>query len=222
MTKILLVEDNQQIAKNIKTYLELEDGREVSTSYDGEKGLMMAKMHEFDLILLDLMLPGIDGKSFCHAIRAEKNVPVIIITAKSQLEDKLELFDLGADDYLVKPFDLEELLARGKALLRRGVMRNLFQFRDISVDLQKKEIKKADELVHLTLKEFQILELLIRNKGRALSRTDVITELWGDDAIWEADNKLDVYISTIRKKLDKEIITTLKGFGYLVGEIDED
>ena len=116
---------------------------------------------------------------------------------------------------------MEELFARAKALLRRGVMKDIFQFKDIFVDLQKKEIKKAGEVVHFTLKEFQILELLIRNEGRALSRTDVITELWGDDAIWEADNKLDVYISTIRKKLNKEIITTVKGFGYLVGEIDE-
>jgi DNA-binding response OmpR family regulator len=94
MPKILLVEDNQQIAKNIKTYLELEEGREVATSYDGEKGLMMAKIHNYDLILLDLMLPGVDGKSFCQAIKKIKNTPIIIITAKSQLEDKLELFDL--------------------------------------------------------------------------------------------------------------------------------
>jgi DNA-binding response OmpR family regulator len=222
MTKILLVEDNQQIAKNIKTYVELEEGREVATSYDGEKGLMMAKMHEYDLIFLDLMLPGIDGKSFCQAIRTVKNIPIIIITAKSQLEDKLELFDLGADDYLVKPFDLEELLARAKALLRRGIMSSLFQYEDIAVDLQKKEAKKAGKGVHLTLKEFQILELLIQNKGRTLSRTDIITELWGDDAVWESDNKLDVYISTIRKKLHKNIITTVKGYGYCIGDSNTD
>jgi DNA-binding response OmpR family regulator len=93
MPKILLVEDNQKIAKNIKTYLELEEGREVTTSYDGEKGLLMAQMHGYDLILLDLMLPKIDGKSFCKAIRKVKNIPIIVITAKSQLEDKLDLFD---------------------------------------------------------------------------------------------------------------------------------
>jgi DNA-binding response OmpR family regulator len=122
-------------------------------------------------------------------VRKEKNVPIIIITAKSQLEDKLELFDLGADDYLVKPFGLEELFARGKALLRRGIKGNFFHFHNIIVDLQKKEVKKISTidskaggetitLVHLTLKEFQILEFLIKNKGRALSRTDIITELW--------------------------------------------
>jgi DNA-binding response OmpR family regulator len=160
----------------------------------------------------------VDGKSFCQAIRKLKNVPIIIITAKSQLEDKLELFDLGADDYLVKPFDLEELLARAKALLRRGVLGAFFNYGEIAVDLLKKEVKKAGTVVHLTLKEFQILELLVQNKGRTLSRTDIITELWGDDAIWEADNKLDVYISTLRRKLDKNLITTIKGFGYLIGE----
>jgi DNA-binding response OmpR family regulator len=137
---------------------------------------------------------------------------------------------LGADDYLVKPFDLEELFARGKALLRRGIKGNFFRFHNIVIDLQKKEVKKVSEtdsrqgektnIIHLTLKEFQILEFLIKNKGRALSRTDIITELWGDDAIWEADNKLDVYMSTLRRKLDKDIITTVKGFGYTIGGTD--
>ena len=220
MPKILLVEDNQQIAKNIKTYLGLEEGREVTTSYDGEKGLVLAKMHDYDLIFLDLMLPKIDGKSFCQTIRKTKNVPIIIITAKSQLEDKLELFDLGADDYLVKPFDLSELFARARALLRRGSKGECFQFGDIIVNLPKKEVKKIykaeEKIIHLTLKEFQILELLIQNKGRTLSRTDIITELRGDDAIREADNKLDVYISTLRRKLNKNIITTMKWYGYCI------
>lgn len=219
MPKILLIEDNQQIAKNIKTYLELEEGWEVSTSYNGEKGLMMAKMCVYDLVLLDLMLPWIDGKTICQKLGELKNVPVIIITAKSQLEDKLELFDLGADDYLVKPFDLEELLARAKALLRRGVMGNFFTYKTIKVDLWKKEVTKDWEPVHLTLKEFQILELLIRNKT-VVSRTDVITELWGDDSIREADNKLDVYISNLRKKLDKNLIVTMKWFWYSIANAE--
>lgn len=218
MTKILLVEDNQQIAKNIKTYLELEEWWDVSTSYDWEKGLMMAKMQDYDLILLDLMLPWIDGKTICHKIRGIKNTPIIIITAKSQLEDKLELFDTGADDYLVKPFDLEELLARVKALLRRWIKWSFFDYKWLSVDLQKKEVQKNGKSIHLTLKEFQILELLIKNKGIALSRTDLITELWGEDAIWEADNKLDVYISNLRKKLDKHLIITVKGFWYTLAD----
>ncbi|MDR0607608.1 MAG: response regulator transcription factor [Candidatus Peribacteria bacterium] len=126
MPKILLVENNQQIAHEIKSFLELE-GRDVITSYDGEKGLTMAKLQDFDLILLDLMLPGVDGKSFVQIVRTKKNVPIMIITAKSQLEDKLELFDLGADDYLVKPFDFSELLARAKALLRRGLVSHQVQ-----------------------------------------------------------------------------------------------
>ncbi|MDD2537720.1 MAG: response regulator transcription factor [Candidatus Absconditabacteria bacterium] len=217
MTKILLIEDNQQIAKNIKTYLELEDGWQVSASYDGEKGLHMATLQDFDIVLLDLMLPGLDGKSFCKKYRSMRNAPIIVISAKSQLEDKLELFDLGADDYLTKPFELEELAARIRALLKRGVIGNIFHYQDISVDLHKKEASKKGKLQHLTLKEFQILELLIKNKGVTISRTDIITELRGDDAIWEADNKLDVYISNLRKKLDKKLITTIKGYGYTIG-----
>ncbi|MDR3169927.1 MAG: response regulator transcription factor [Candidatus Peribacteria bacterium] len=182
----------------------------------------MAKLQDFDLILLDLMLPGIDGKSFVQIVRATKNVPIMIITAKAQLEDKLELFDLGADDYLVKPFDFSELFARAKALLRRGLVSHQVQLGEITVNLDKKEIRKAGKVVHLTLKEIQILELLIRNTGRTLSRTEIITELRGDDAIWESDNKLDVYISMIRRKLGKKFIFTVKGFGYrLAGDDDE-
>lgn len=177
----------------------------------------MATLQDFDIVLLDLMLPGLDGKSFCKKYRSMRNTPIIVISAKSQLEDKLELFDLGADDYLTKPFELEELAARIRALLKRGVIGNIFHYQDISVDLHKKEASKKGKLQHLTLKEFQILELLIKNKGVTISRTDIITELRGDDAIWEADNKLDVYISNLRKKLDKKLITTIKGYGYTIG-----
>jgi DNA-binding response OmpR family regulator len=121
----------------------------------------------------------------------------------------------------VKPFDLSELFVRVKALLRRGVKGIFFQFGEIIVNIEKKEVRKANTIVHLTLKEFQILELLINNQKRAVSRTDIITELWGDDAIWEADNKLDVYISNLRKKLNKKIITTVKGYGYSMGTEEE-
>ncbi|MDR3169388.1 MAG: response regulator transcription factor [Candidatus Peribacteria bacterium] len=143
MTKILLVEDHQSLAKDIKDYLELEQGREVSTALDGEKGLMMAKLYDYDLILLDLMLPRLDGKSFCQSLRKEKTTPIIVITAKSQLEDKIDLFSLGADDYLVKPFHLEELLVRGKALLRRGSIAQQFQWKDFIIDFPSKKVKKV-------------------------------------------------------------------------------
>ncbi|MCR5411647.1 MAG: response regulator transcription factor [Patescibacteria group bacterium] len=149
-------------------------------------------------------------------MRNEKNTPVIIITAKSQLEDKLDLFEVGADDYLVKPFDLEELLARLKAVLRRGVIDQLFTFQDIEMNFPKKRVFKSKKEVHLTLKEFQILEILVQNRGVSMSRTDLITYLRGEDSIRDSDEKLDVYICNIRKKLDKNLIETVKGFGYRI------
>lgn len=214
MTRLLVIEDNQQIANNIKEYLELEPEREVSLASDGEKGLAMAKHQEYDLILLDLMLPKISWEQLIKSLRIEKSLPIIVITAKGQLEDKLELFRLGADDYLVKPFDLSELLARVKALLRRGVRPQVFQWKDLSIDFSRKEIKKADSVIHLTLKEFQLLELLVQNQWRSLSRTEILEELRGEDSVWEWDGKLDVYVANLRKKLDKRLIETVKGFGY--------
>lgn len=217
MTRLLVIEDNQQIANNIKEYLELEPEREVSLASDGEKGLAMAKHQEYDLILLDLMLPKISWEQLIKSLRIEKSLPIIVITAKGQLEDKLELFRLGADDYLVKPFDLSELLARVKALLRRGVRPQVFQWKDLSIDFSRKEIKKADSVIHLTLKEFQLLELLVQNQWRSLSRTEILEELRGEDSVWEWDGKLDVYVANLRKKLDKRLIETVKGFGYTLG-----
>lgn len=219
MTKILLIEDNQQIAANIKEYLETEDGREVQMAGDGEAGLMKAKLYDYDIILLDLMLPKISGENLYKTLKKSKSTPVIITSAKSQLENKLELFDIWADDYLVKPFDLEELLVRIKAVLRRGVISSVFEWGNIVVDLDKKEVKKAGEIVNLTLKEFQILELLIKNEAKSVSRTDIMSEIWGGDSIWESENenKLDVYISTVRRKLGKDLIKTVKWFGYSVG-----
>ncbi|GHW02495.1 DNA-binding response regulator [candidate division SR1 bacterium] len=219
--KILLIEDNQKIAQNIKDYLEIEPEREVDTAFDGEKGLTMAESREYDLVLLDLMLPKLDGKTFIQTIRKSKSFPIIVITAKSQIEDKLELFEMGADDYLTKPFDLQELLARCRAILRRGVVGNLFNYEDIIINLDKKEVKKNGAILQITLKEFQILELLIQNQGVAVSRTDILTEIRGEDSIWETDDKLDVYISTLRRKLGKNLIITVKGFGYRLGGTSE-
>lgn len=219
--KILLIEDNQQIAQNIKEYLELEDWWNVTASYDGEKGLTLGLMNDYDLILLDLMLPWLDWKTICQNVRKKKSCPIIIMTAKSQLEDKLDLFSVGADDYLVKPFDLEELVARSMAVLRRWVVKVFYEYKDVSLDLAKKEVKKWGKIIHLTLKEIQILESLINHKWTTISRTDLITEVWGDDDIREADNKLDVYISMIRKKVWKDIIKTVKGYGYRIAETNE-
>ena len=213
--KILLVEDNKTIAQNIKKYLELE-GYEILVAENWLYGLEVAKKNNFDLMLLDLMLPWMDGIEICKHIKKEKNVPIIMTTAKWQLDDKLEWFDVGADDYLVKPFDLEELLARIKVLTKRFWNNDLFEIWDLKIDLEAKKVLKNNKEIKLTIKEFNILEMLLNNIWIAISRTEIIEEIWWWDSLFEWDWKLDVYISGIRKKIGKDLIKTVKGFGYKI------
>ena len=211
---ILLVEDNQTIGQNIQKYLELE-GYSVLWVQNWSYANEVVKHQEFDLVLLDLMLPGTDGLVVAKTIKQhQEQTRILMMTAKGQLEDKLEGFEVWADDYLVKPFDLEELVARIEALLRRSVQKDVVSYGVLTLDNLQKKIFKGWEEIKLSLKEFQILELLIRNKGMALSRLDIIEEIWGWDAGSEEDGKLDVYLSTIRRKIWKEMIETIKGYGY--------
>jgi len=214
--KLLLIEDNKTIAKNIKKYLELE-WYDILVAENGLYGLEMAKKNNFDLMILDLMLPSMGGIEICKQIKKEKDVPIIMTTAKWQLDDKLEWFDAGSDDYLVKPFDLEELLVRIKALLKRSTWNNwVIEKWNIQINLEAKKISKNNEEIKLTIKEFNILEILLNNTWIAISRTDIIQEVWGWDSLFEWDGKLDVYISGIRKKLGKDLIETVKGFWYMI------
>ena len=213
-TSILLVEDNQTIGQNIQKYLELE-GYSVLWVQNWSYANEVVKHQEFDLVLLDLMLPGTDGLVVAKTIKQhQEQTRILMMTAKGQLEDKLEGFEVWADDYLVKPFDLEELVARIEALLRRSVQKDVVNYGVLTLDNLQKKIFKSWEEIKLSLKEFQILELLIRNKGMALSRVDIIEEIWGWDAGFEEDGKLDVYLSTIRRKIWKDMIETIKGYGY--------
>ena len=213
-TSILLVEDNQTIGQNIQKYLELE-GYSVLWVQNWSYANEVVKHQEFDLVLLDLMLPGTDGLVVAKTIKEhQEQTRILMMTAKGQLEDKLEGFEVWADDYLVKPFDLEELVARIEALLRRSVQKDVVSYGVLTLDNLQKKIFKGWEEIKLSLKEFQILELLIRNKGMALSRLDIIEEIWGWDAGFEEDGKLDVYLSTIRRKIWKDMIETIKGYGY--------
>ena len=213
-TSILLVEDNQTIGQNIQKYLELE-GYSVLWVQNWSYANEVVKHQEFDLVLLDLMLPGTNGLVVAKTIKQhQEQTRILMMTAKGQLEDKLEGFEVWADDYLVKPFDLEELVARIEALLRRSVQKDVVSYGVLTLDNLQKKIFKGWEEIKLSLKEFQILELLIRNKGMALSRLDIIEEIWGWDAGFEEDGKLDVYLSTIRRKIWKEMIETIKGYGY--------
>ena len=213
-TSILLVEDNQTIGQNIQKYLELE-GYSVLWVQNWSYANEVVKHQEFDLVLLDLMLPGTDGLVVAKTIKQhQQQTRILMMTAKGQLEDKLEGFEVWADDYLVKPFDLEDLVARIEALLRRSVQKDVVSYGVLTLDNLQKKIFKSWEEIKLSLKEFQILELLIRNKGMALSRLDIIEEVRGWDAGFEEDGKLDVYLSTIRRKIWKEMIETIKGYGY--------
>ena len=213
--RILLVEDNKTISNNIKKYLELE-WFEVFLAENWLYWLEVARKNNFDLIILDWMLPGMEWIEICRTIKKKKSVPIIMTTAKWQLENKLEWFDMWADDYLVKPFDLKELLARINVLIKRSWWKNIFEKWNLRIDLEAKKIMKAKKEVKLTIKEYNIIEILLNNLWIAISRTDIIQEIWWWDSLFEWDGKLDVYISSIRKKLGKDLIETVKGFGYKI------
>lgn len=213
--RILLVEDNIQIATNIAEYLKLED-IQVDVATDGEQGREWSQTHRYDVMVLDWMLPKLSGVDLCARIRKTSDVPVIILTARWEIDDKLTGFECGADDYLVKPFDLAELVARIQALYRRSATSDEFIYDDISVTLKNRTITKAWVEVNLTIKEFYILEYLIKNRGTPVSRADLVDYVRWGDAIWENTDKLDVYIANLRKKLHKELIETIKGFGYKI------
>lgn len=214
--KILLVEDNKTIGNNIKKYLELERN-EIVWAENGLYASEIMKHHTFDVIILDIMLPGMDGIRLCKHIRKDHpTTPIIMTTAKGELDDKLEWFACGADDYIVKPFDLKELDARISAIVKRLPTRNILEHKNIRLDKDQKKIFRNNKEIKTTLKEFQIFEYLLESKWRSISRTEIIEEVWGNDQIFEEDSKLDVYISTLRKKLGKTIIETIKGFGYQI------
>lgn len=212
---ILIVEDTQDIGNAMKKYLEASglSCTRVQTLADCYKAI---RKTYFDCIVMDRMLPDGDGAQACSEIKSYKNIPVILETAKGQIEDKVQWYEHGADDYLTKPFDLKELELRIKAVTKRNDTGELMYRKDITIDLEKKEIFRKDKLVHLTNKEFLIVALLLTNHGKTISRTDLLEEVRGTDAAWENDSKLDVYISTIRRKLGKEFIQTEKWFGYRI------
>lgn len=213
VTKILLIEDNKEIRDNIKEYLELE-GYDVDIAKDWEEWMDKALLKKYDLILLDLMLPKIDWITIARKIIRKLETPIIMITAKDSINDKLIWFENWAVDYIVKPFDLRELEARIKANLKINNNKVLIKYDDIEIDLSKREFKKWWSIVKITTKEYLIFEFLYNNKDKLVTRTDIIEHVWWWDSLFEADAKLDVYISNLRKKLDKNIIETIKWVWY--------
>ena len=211
---LLLVEDTKTIAESIKKYLEL-DWHTVMWVDHWSYANELVKHQDFDIILLDLMLPWVDWITIAKTIRSvHPETPILIMTAKWELEDKLEGFEVGADDYLVKPFDLEELEARVLALAKRLPQKEELAFWDIILDRNQKKVFKWGEELKLSLKEFQILEMLMLNQWVAVSRLDIIEEIRWGEAWFEEDWKLDVYLSTIRRKVWKDYIETIKWFWY--------
>lgn len=189
----------------------------IDCAYDGEQWREMVQQYKYDLLVVDWMLPKMNGIELCKKIRNHSTIPMIMLTAKGELSDKLEGFDQGFDDYLVKPFDLDELVARIRALYKRTVGKDEeFAYQDIVVQLETRRVMKSGEEVNLTIKEFYILEYLIRHRGLPVSRADVIEYVWWGDSLFENTDKLDVYIANLRRKLDRELIQTLKGFGYKI------
>ncbi len=215
MKKILLIEDNREISDSIAQYLRLEEFN-VKQIFRWDDGLDESLIWTYDLILLDLMLPWIDGFRIAEKLTRKIETPILMITAKDSIDDKLKWFKNWAVDYIVKPFDLRELEARIEVILNKNHSKSLFEFSDVSIDISRRNFSKDWEVIKITQKEFLILEYLLQNKWNPIARTDIIEHLWWGDSLFEWDWKLDVYISNLRKKFDKKMIETIKGFGYKI------
>jgi heavy metal response regulator len=219
--RILLVEDEKKVASFIKKGLE-EEYYTVDVAFDGKEGSKLALSEEYDLIILDLMLPYKDGMTILKEIRdAKLAVPVLILTAKGSVHDKVTGLDSGADDYLAKPFSFDELLARVRALLRRYSSEKsiLLKADDLKMDLQSRKVFRGNKEIQLTSKEFSILEYLLRNKNRIVTRTKLIEHIYEYNFDPET-NLIDVYINKLRNKIDKgfdkQLIHTIRGAGYIL------
>lgn len=221
--KILIVDDEENILELIKFNLQ-PLGYDVLTLNNGSDALNVIRQHKPKLVLLDLMLPGMDGYDICKEIRKDNSIshtPVIMITAKSEELDKILGLELGADDYITKPFSVRELLARVKAVLRRTstqVIESSYKFGEISIDFQKHEVLKSSTKIDLTLKEFELLEILIKNKGRVMTRDFLLDKIWGYEYVGET-RTVDVHIRHLRQKIEEDdknpkFIETIRGIGY--------
>ena len=222
--KILVIEDEKRVAEFIKKGLE-EQGYFVEIAYDGFLGKKMAIDREYDLIILDIILPKIDGIEVCREIRKyRKSIPILMLTALSTTEDKITGLDSGADDYLVKPFQFRELVARIRALLRRQThveTGQTYSIADLILNTETRKVTRGNTEIKLTAREFKLLEFFLQNQGKVLSRADI------GQAVWEISfdpgtNVIDVYVNYLRSKIDKnfepKLIHTIIGFGYVLKE----
>ncbi|MEZ5017234.1 MAG: response regulator transcription factor [Flavipsychrobacter sp.] len=227
---ILLVEDEKKLADTLQTGL-AEQNFDVTIAYNGLDGKKFYLDNAYDLIILDINLPFINGYELCKMIREnDERVPIIILTALNFVDNKIEGFELGADDYIPKPFEFRELLARIKALLRRSDLKveveeeKLLKIADLEMNLDSKEVRRSGQKISLTAKEFQLLEYLLKNKEKVVSRADIAKDVWEIDFDTQT-NVIDVYVNFLRKKLDKgftpKLIHTQVGMGYIL-KVDQD
>jgi two-component system response regulator MprA len=225
--KLLIVEDDPGLVRVLQKAA-VEAGYVVTSEGDGLEGLSRAQSEPFDVILLDVMLPGIDGFTFCRRARAALlDVPILIMTARDALKDKVEGLDAGADDYIVKPFQVAELLARMRAILRRGgSSSSVLQVADLRLDPATRQARRGEKRIYLSATEYSLLEFLMRNAGRVQTRTALLDHVWQYD-FGGNDNVLEVYISYLRGKIDKgtgaPLIHTVRGVGYVLedrGRVD--
>ncbi|EJQ13872.1 DNA-binding response regulator [Bacillus cereus] len=223
MQHILIIEDEESLADFLELELKYE-GYKVDIQFDGRKGLDAALEKNYDLILLDLMLPGLNGLEVCRRLRVNKNTPIIMLTARDSIMDRVTGLDSGADDYLPKPFAIEELLARMRVIFRREEntvhkQTSFLTFKDLQLQIESRTITKENEEIELTNKEFELLLMFMKNINRVLTRDVLLDQVWGYDAIVET-NIVDVYVRYLRNKLhsvDKEeYIQTVRGAGYIM------
>ena len=222
--RILVVEDEHKIANSIKKGLE-QDSYAVDLAFTGTDGYDLASTEDYDLIILDLLLPGMDGIKLCKKLREQKiHIPILILTAKGQIDDKVEGLDAGADDYLTKPFAFEELLARVRALTRRPTNSTgiILKAENLTLNTISFEVKRSDQKIQLSNKEFALLEYLLRHPNQTLTKNQIISHVWDYDADI-LPNTVEVYIGYLRNKIDKPfaknptLIHTVRGFGYKMG-----
>ena len=223
--KILVVEDEPKLASFVKKGLE-EQSCEVDVAFDGQVGRTMALNNVYDVIVLDVNLPKMNGFDVVQSLRQDRvTTPVLMLTAMGSMDDKLTGFEAGADDYLVKPFEFRELMARLRALTKRsaeaGLQSNVLKVADLELDLNEKIARRGDRRIELTAKEFGLLDYLMRNRGRVVSRVDIAEKVW-DIHFDTGTNVIDVYVNFLRKKIDKDfphkLIHTVIGMGYMLKE----
>jgi DNA-binding response OmpR family regulator len=218
--RILVVEDDEDIAQALQRSLRME-GYEVRTAGDGRAALEQGRSFAPDLVILDLGLPGLDGLEVARSLRSEDDVPILILTARDAVESRVEGLDSGADDYLVKPFERQELLARMRALLRRRPPRGSAPLRvgDLSLNVDTHEVVRGERPIELTQREFELLEYLMRNERIVISRQRLLDEVWGYDP-FSTTNTIEVFVSNLRRKLEAEseprLLHTIRGAGYVL------